>query len=168
MSTEHGHATEVQHEPGTSGINLMDGESVLQNRRPGWGLWWKHLLGAVLVVLIGLGGGADTLPGAVLIAGILVGYVAIARSKSRYIVTDERVKMDIGLIRSESREYRISDVQGIDTSQSFIAKLFGIGDIGVRTADGTEIPWRGVPDHKAVAQTIREHQRQYDETMDRK
>ncbi|ADD04829.1 uncharacterized protein Nmag_1247 [Natrialba magadii ATCC 43099] len=76
--------------------------------------------------------------------------------------------MDIGFINGASREYRISDVQGIDTSQSLIGKLFSIGDIAVRTADGTEIPWRGVPDHEQVAHTIREHQRKYDQTMDRK
>ncbi|WP_237076820.1 PH domain-containing protein [Natrialba magadii] len=112
--------------------------------------------------------GLDGILGGLLVAGAIVGYVAFARSKSRYIVTDERVKMDIGFINGASREYRISDVQGIDTSQSLIGKLFSIGDIAVRTADGTEIPWRGVPDHEQVAHTIREHQRKYDQTMDRK
>jgi len=167
MSTEQGHGS-VQHKAETAGINLMGGESVIQNRRPGWGLWWKHLLVAGFVFLFSLGGGLEGFFFGLLVAGGIVGYVAFARSQSRYIVTDERVKMELGFIRSDSREYRISDVQGIDTSQSIIGKLLGHGHIGVRTADGTEIPWHGVPDHEAVAGSIREHQRQYDQSMDRK
>ncbi|MHC3379669.1 PH domain-containing protein [Haloarcula sp. H-GB5] len=147
----------------------MDGEVVLENRHPGWGLWWKFLGAAGFLFLIMLGSGE--LGGiffGLLIAGAIVGYVAFARSQSRFIVTDERIKMDLGFIRSQSREYRISDVQGLDTSQGIIAKLFGIGDIQVRTADGTTITWVGVPDHDAVATVIREQQRQFDASMDRK
>lgn len=147
----------------------MDGEMVLENRHPGWGLWWKLLATAGFLFLIMLGTGeiAGIFFG-LLLAGGIVGYVAFARSQSRFIVTDERVKMDLGFIRSNSREYRISDVQGLDTSQSILGKLSGIGDIQVRTADGTTITWVGVPDHDAVATVIREQQRQFDASMDRK
>lgn len=166
MSTEQGHA--VQHEAGTTGINLMDGESMLQNRHPGWGLWWKQLSIAGLVLLFSLGAGLEGLFGGLVIAAGIVGYVAFARSQSRFIVTDERVKKEIGFLRSDTREYRISDIQGIDTSQSLIGRLLGHGHIDVRTSDGTSIPWIGVPDHEAVAQSVRTHQRKYDQSMDRK
>lgn len=168
MSVETGHAADNSHQASTSGINTMDGEIVLENRHPGWGLWWKLLAVAGFFLLFGLSAGVEGFVGGLFWAGLIVGYVAFARSKSRYIVTDERVKMDVGFVRGVSREYRISDVQGIDTSQGLLDKLFSIGDIRVRTADGTEIPWRGVPDHEQVAQTIREHQRKYDQSMDRK
>lgn len=169
MSTQQGHATDhEQHEAEVEGIRPMEGESVLQNRHPGWGLWWKHLAVAALALIFGLSAGTDGIMGGLVIAGALVGYVAFARSKSRYIVTDERVKADIGFISSTTREFRISDIQGIDTKQSIIGSLFSIGDIEVRTADGASIWWNGVPDHEDVAHTIRQHQRQYDQTMDRK
>jgi len=168
MSSETRHATEQNHQAPTEGVAVMEGESVLQNRRPGWGLWWKYLLAGGFIALFMLAQGIEGVFVGLVVLGLAVGYVYIARSQSRYIVTDERVKMEIGLIRSESREYRISDLQGLDTSQSLIGKLLGIGDISVRAADGTQIPWRGVPDHDEVARTIREHQRQYDATMDRK
>lgn len=167
MSGETQHQTAMGHAAVTDGINVMEGESVLQNRHPGWGLWWKVLAAAAFVALIGISAGTDGIAFIVL-AAAMVGYVAVARMQSRYIVTDERIKMDIGFIRSTSREYRISDVQGIDTSQGIIAKIFSIGDISVRTADGTQIPWKGVPNHEEVAQEIRKHQRQYDASMDRK
>ena len=166
MSTEEAHG--VRHEAGTTGINVMDGESVLQNRHPGWGLWWKQLGIAALILLVSLGSGLDGLFGGLVVAGLIVGYVAFARSQSRYIVTDERVKKEVGFLRSDTREYRISDIQGIDTSQSIIGRILGHGHIDVRTADNTSIPWFGVPDHEAVAQSVRTHQRKYDASMDRK
>src|SRR6056297_1125221 len=168
MAGETSHKTGMRNSVSTDGINTMQGEVVLQNRHPGWGLWWKLLALAGFFFFAGLSGGLEGIVGSLVLVGPIVGYVAFARMQSRYIVTDERIKMDIGLIRSQSREYRISDVQGIDTSQSIIAKVFRIGDIAVRTSDGTQIPWRGVPDHEEVARTIREHQRQYDSSMDRK
>lgn len=88
----------------------MDGESVLQNRHPGWGLWWKPLAIAGLFLLFSLGAGLAGLFGGLVVAGGVVGYVAFARSKSRYIVTDERVKKEVGFLRSSTREYRISDI----------------------------------------------------------
>lgn len=170
MSGETGHQTDVQYSMPTDGIKLMEGESVLQNRHPGWGLWWYLLLAATLLGLQGLGGLATGSGGfgAIILAAALVGYVVVARMQSRYIVTDERVKMDVGLIRNKSREYRISDLRGIDTEQNIVSRLFGIGDISVRTGDGSQITWRGVPEYEVVAQVIRKHQRKYDETMDRK
>ncbi|ELZ46623.1 hypothetical protein C464_10463 [Halorubrum coriense DSM 10284] len=158
----------MRHEAGTAGINVMDGESVLQNRHPGWGLWWKQLSVAALILLFSLSSGLDGLLGGLIVAGAVVGYVAFARSQSRYIVTDERVKKEVGFLRIDTREYRISDIQGIDTAQSLVGRLLGHGHIDVRTSDGTSIPWVGVPDHEAVAQSVRTHQRKYDSSMDRK
>lgn len=169
MAGETGHVTEKQHGVSTEGISVMEGEHVLQNRHPGWVLWWKALAVAVLIFLFTLGSGeAGTIFGGLIIAAGIVGYVAFARARSRYIVTDERIKMSIGFIRNDSREFRISDLQGIDVSQSILARIFGVGDLQVRTADGAGITWRAVPDADDVARTIREHQRQYDATMDRK
>lgn len=171
MSGETGTSTEAvaQHQAETAGIKTMEGEIVLENRHPGWGKWWKTLAAAGFLFLLTLGTGeiSGIFFGLVL-AGIIVGYVAFARSQSRYIVTDERVKMDLGFIRSRSREYRISDIQGIDTSQGILSRIFSMGDIEVRTSDGTAITWWGVPDHEKVAKEIREQQRQFDASMDRK
>lgn len=171
MSGETGHAHDnvAQHQAETDGITTMDNEFVLENRHPGWGLWWKALAAAGFLFLITLASGeVGGIFVGLLIAGAIVGYVAFARSQSRYIVTDERVKMDIGFIRSTSREYRISDIRGIDTSQGILDRIFSMGNIEVRTGDGTTITWWGVPDHEAVSNVIREQQRQFDASMDRK
>ena len=150
----------VQHQADTDRINLMQGESVLQNRRPSWALWWKQIVLAVFFLLGGLGG--DAIAGGVVFGGGLFAYVVIARLQSRYVVTDERVKMNVGLISSKSREYRVADLQSLSTSQSIFERIFGDGSLTLRTASNDEITWVSVPEYQDVANTIREEQRQYE------
>lgn len=150
----------VQHRADTEGIDLMSGESVLQNRRPGWSLWWKQIAFAAFVLLAGLGG--DAAAGGFFIGAIIFGYVVISRMQSRYIVTNERVKAKVGILSKVSREYRIADLNSITTSQSIFERLLGHGSLVFRSASNDEIVWHGVPDYTAVGNTIREEQRKYD------
>jgi uncharacterized membrane protein YdbT with pleckstrin-like domain len=150
----------VQHQEQTDGINLMEDESVLINRRPGWSLWWKAIGLAVLVLLGGVGG--DAIVGGVVLAGIIAAYVVLSRMQSRYIVTDERVKAKVGLISSKTREYRIPDIQSITTEQSIFERILGHGSIMIRTASNDEIYWHGVPEYQEAANSIRESQRKYE------
>lgn len=151
---------EVQHREDTDGINLMQGESVLANRRPSWSLWWKQITLAVLVLLFGLAG--DAAVGGILVAGLVAGYVVLARMQSRYVVTDERVKAKVGLLSKATREYRIADLNSITTTQALHERMFGHGSITFRTASNDEITWHGVPEYEEVGNKVREAQRQYD------
>lgn len=148
------------HQAKTDGLDVMQGESVLQNRRPGWSLWWKQIGLAVLVLLVGVGG--DAAAGGIFAAALIFGYVVLSRMQSRYIVTDERVKVKVGLLSKVAREYRIADVNSITTSQSIFERLLGHGSIAIRTASNDEIVWHGVPEYKEVAGSIREEQRKYE------
>lgn len=150
----------VQHQEATDGINLMEGESVLVNRRPGWSLWWKQITLGILVLLGGVSG--DAAAGGVVLGGLFFGYAVLARMQSRYIVTDERVKAKVGLISKASREYRITDINSLSTEQSIVERLLGLGSITIRTASNDEIVWHGVPDYQQVCNNIREEQRKYD------
>lgn len=154
----------VQHRADTDGIDLMQNESVLENRHPSWTLWTKALILGGLILLGGLGSG----DGGGIVAGLFVGggifaYVVYARRRSRYIVTTERVKADVGLISSVTREYRIPDIQSLSTSQGIFEKLLGHGSVTLRTAANDEITWHGVPEYQNVTNTIREEQRAYDQ-----
>lgn len=151
---------QIQHQEATNGINLMEGESVLVNRRPGWSLWWKSIGLAVLVLLGGVGG--DAAAGGFVIAGLIAAYVVLSRMQSRYIITDERIKSKVGLISSKTREYRMADIQSISTTQGIIERLLSHGSITVRTASNDEIHWHGVPEYQEAGNSIRESQRQYE------
>jgi uncharacterized membrane protein YdbT with pleckstrin-like domain len=150
----------VEHRAETDGIDLMQGESVLQNRRPGWALWWKQITFAALVLLFAVS--AEAFVPGLAIAGIIFGVVVLSRMQSRYIVTDERVKSKVGIISKAAREYRISDVQSISSSQSIFERIFGHGTLTFRTASNDEISWRSVPEYKDVTNTLREEQRKYE------
>ncbi|QPV62139.1 PH domain-containing protein [Halosimplex litoreum] len=150
----------VQHQADTDGIDLMQGESAHQNRRPSWALWWKQIALGAFVLLAGLGG--DAAAGGILVGGGIFAYVVLARIQSRYVVTDERVKAKIGLLSKASREYRIADLNSLSTSQSIFERLVGHGSLTLRTASNDEIVWRGVPDYQDVANSIRQEQRKYD------
>jgi uncharacterized membrane protein YdbT with pleckstrin-like domain len=123
-------------------------------------MWWKQIALAVLVLLGGVSG--DAAGGGVVVAGLIFGYVVLSRMQSRYIVTDERVKMKKGLLSKTAREYRIPDLQSITTSQSIFERLLGHGSVEFRTADNTSVVWHGVPDYKDVSNTIREEQRKHE------
>jgi uncharacterized membrane protein YdbT with pleckstrin-like domain len=151
---------QTTHRAETDGIDLMQGESVLQNRRPGWSLWWKQIGFAALVLLAGVGG--DAAGGAIVVSGLIFGYVVLSRMNSRYIVTDERVKLKRGLLSKKTREYRIPDLQSITTSQSIFERLLGHGSVEFRTADNTSVFWHSVPEYKDVSNTIREEQRKHE------
>ncbi|MBS3760230.1 PH domain-containing protein [Halodesulfurarchaeum sp.] len=146
----------VQHDAAPTGIDLLEAETVLQNRHPGWVIWWKHFLGAAVVLLYSVGSGGGTLQWGSLFAGIIVATVAASRNRSRYIVTDKRMIKDVGLFRPERRADHYGNVADIEVSQSYIGNVFGIGTIVVRAANGTETTWRGVPEQQAVAMSIRE------------
>ena len=157
-------AETVQHRADTDGIDLMQKESVLENRHPSWTLWAKVLVLGGIILL----GGLASADGGGIVAGLLVGggifaYVVYARKRSRYIVTTERVKASVGLISSETREYRVPDIQSLSTSQGIFEKILGHGSVTLKTAANDEITWHGVPDYKNVANTIREEQRAYDQ-----
>ncbi|MCF2241848.1 PH domain-containing protein [Halobacterium salinarum] len=152
---------QTTHQADTDGIDLMQDESVLQNRRPGWSLWLKEIVFAAIMLLFGVAG--DAAAGGFLIAAVIFGYVVLSRMQSRYLVTDERVKMKLGLLSKKGREYRISDLNSITTSQSLFERLFGLGSVTLRTASNDEIVWHGVPDYKDVSHSIREEQRKYDQ-----
>lgn len=150
----------VQHQAETDGINLMQEESVLENRRPGWSVWWWQLGLAALLVLGGIG--ANAIGGGIITGGLIFAYVVISRMQSRYIVTTERVKVKVGLLSKKTREYRIPDIQSLSTSQSIIERLLSHGNITLRTASNDQVTWEGVPEYTEVANTIREEQRAYD------
>lgn len=149
-----------QHQAATDGINVMDGETVLENVRPGWPVWWWQILLAVLVLIGGLGG--ESTGGGLVGAGLIFGYVVLSRMQSRYIVTDERVKARVGLLSKKQREYRITDLQSISSSQGIVERIFGHGSITLRAAANDEITWVGVPEYSDVTNTIREEQRKHD------
>lgn len=153
-----------------SDLTLLEDERVLKNVQPSWTNWWLLLIAAAFIILLGLGalaggeiGGAFIL---FIIAGSLYLYVRFARKKSRYIVTNQRVKKRVGLARRSTGETRIADIRGLSTNQGLLERFIGKGSVLIDSgAAAGKLQIRGVANHDTLANTIREQQQRI-ETRD--
>lgn len=152
----------------TSGITLLDGEYVLANEHPSWSSWAISLFVGSIFALSALSsaaqGNIESAGTSLIIAGLIFGYVYYSRSRSRYIVTTERIKKDVGLLRSSTGEVRIADIRSLNTGQGIIERLAGKGNVKIDSGgSGGELGINGVSDHEQLAHTIREQQQKVEE-----
>ena len=153
----------------TSGITLLEGEYVLENEHPSWSSWWKSLVVGGIFALGALSGAIQgdlsTAATGLIISAVVFGYVYYSRSRSRYIVTNQRVKKDVGLLRSSTGEVRIRDIRSLNTGQGLVERLWGKGRVKIDSgSSGGELGINGVSDHERLAHTIREQQQRTDTT----
>lgn len=149
------------HEASTKGVSVLDGEQVIENCRPSLEVWWKEILVGSLLVLIGLSALASGGVGIILLVGAVVfAYVYVARMRSRYVITDERIIKRVGLLRKSSNEVRIEDVSNLRKDAKIIERILGDGHVEVSTSAvyGTVL-LAALPDHDRIANIIREQQR---------
>ncbi len=170
MSTEAANPPEqVTSGASTKAIDLLEGEQVLRNELPSKVNWWKSLFLAVVLVILAfmiiLGGDLGTGLVPLILAGLIGVYVRYARRRSRYIVTNHRVKKSVGLLRKTTGEALITDIRGLSTEQSFFQRLFGTGSVLIDSgAAAGKLGIQGVQNHRELANTIREQQRRLEET----
>jgi uncharacterized membrane protein YdbT with pleckstrin-like domain len=169
MSTERpGQNESIDSDQNTKGITLLDDEIVLKNVRPSWINWWGILLVGILIALLGvavlLGGDVVFAVLLFVVAGVFIGYVRLARSRSRIIVTNQRVKKSVGLARRSTGETRITKIRGLTTEQGLIERSIGKGSVLIDSgAAGGKLGIKGVDNHDGLANTIREQQRRIEE-----
>jgi len=149
----------VTHQASTDGIELLDGELVLLNQPPGWLIWWKQI--ALAVVLLVVGVVSSAIIEGIVLAGAIAGFVVLARSESRYIVTDQRVKGKIGLLSITTERCKISEIDSLTTDQSIFEGILGYGTIQMQTENSDKVVWPSVPEYQNVADTI--HKQQQDD-----
>lgn len=147
----------MNHQAVTDDRDLMQGESVLQNRRPSWTLWWKQIGFAALAALISLTDGAV---GGLILGGLVFAYVVFSRAQSRHVVTDKRIKGKIGMISSKTIEYKIEDLRSLATSQSLFERLVSCGSLEFQAGANNKFVWHEVTNHDQVAKSVRTQMRE--------
>jgi uncharacterized membrane protein YdbT with pleckstrin-like domain len=154
------------HQDTTEGVDLLDGEIVLENRHPAYVNWWKSILIGALFALTALSAATQGSSGVILLAiltALIFAYVYYSRQVSRYVVTNQRVMKETGLISSKTGESRISDIRSISTSQGIIERISSKGSVEIdSTGTGGLIGINGVGDYNSLARTIREQQQARD------
>lgn len=134
--------------PDLHGIHLLEGEEVHHDLRASWSNWSKTLTLYTILSLVSFG----------LLLPLFI-HPWLARRKTRYIVTNQRVIKKKGILSSSSTEYRIDDIRQLQTGSSWMEGLVGKGNIRFSTgAGGSTIEFGGVPNYKSVANTIRAEQ----------
>lgn len=71
------------------------------------------------------------------------------------MITDERVIYSGGILRSDTSDVRIENIQQLTTGQSLIESLLGSGNISITTGGGTGLKLNGIKDHESAANSIR-------------
>ena len=125
-------------------MDLRPDEHTLYQGRPSWRALMSFyvsglLLAVVVVVVVGLladkaaiGSGIGV---ALVLVTLIVGY--LRRLFTRYLITDQRLRISRGFIRRHVQEARLDRVQNVNYSQGFIDRIFRVGTVDFDTA-GTE------------------------------
>ena len=145
-------------------MDLHQGETVLFEGRPSWrAILGFYVVGVLVAAAIGavIGLISSTLSGVGVFAVIVLIVVAVGwlrRIGTRYAITNERLWIQRGLLSRNTHETRLARVQNVNTDQSLVQRLLGVGVVDFDTA-GTDAPdsefafW-GVGNPAKVAQTV--------------
>ena len=123
--------------------NLLEGEQVVFRTRLHWLLLMGPVLIAVLVLLpiawllfTGSWSRFVWLP----LGGTIVLLLAafIKRQSSDFAVTNKRVMMKVGVLRTRSVELPLSKIEAVAVDQSLMGRMFGYGDMIVTGSGGTK------------------------------
>lgn len=97
---------------------------------------------ALLLVPVGVG-----------ILILLYWYLKVKAEK--LVVTDSDIVFERGLLNKEHSEINIDSIRTVRVSQSFLNRIFGVGNISLYTSgDQPEIVARGMPDPNRVRELI--------------
>ncbi|SKC39647.1 putative membrane protein [Krasilnikoviella flava] len=83
-------------------------------------LWWVVLLGVVVLV------------------GIIFGYAALAWRMTAYAVDDDVVHLRKGILFRQQRHARLDRLQAVDVRQPLLARLFGLAELRLEVAGGSD------------------------------
>ncbi len=150
-------------------MNPEPGEEVFFHGHPSWrALLSFYVKGILAAVLAGAIAGVITrlssrtvsvgwVTGVVLIVFILVLLVGtIRRIQTTYTITNRRLTIDTGLMSRELHETRLERVQNVNSRQSLLQRLLGVGSVDFDTAGSAQydFTFHGVADPRAIVQTV--------------
>jgi putative membrane protein len=101
------------------GNQTLDGLPAGQNMLAGNG-WWQILGGIVVVGVIGLA------------------YSALAWRMTSYAIDDESVRLHTGVLFRQQRKARLDRLQAVDIVQPLVARLFGLAELKLEVAGGSD------------------------------
>jgi uncharacterized membrane protein YdbT with pleckstrin-like domain len=125
-------------------MELRANERELYAGRPSWRALMSFYAGgvgvAVLVVVI-LGVVAGSWGVAIVIAAVVAGLTLVIgylrRISTKYLITNQRLRISRGVLRKKVQETRLERVQNVNYEQGVLDRLLGVGTVDFDTA-GTD------------------------------
>ncbi|HXS43495.1 MAG TPA: PH domain-containing protein [Solirubrobacteraceae bacterium] len=149
-------------------MDLHPGEEIVFQGRPVWrslmSFYISATLGALVVgVLVGIvvSTGAGVLVFLVLFAlALLVGF--LRRVATVYTITNQRLRIQTGLLARRVQQTRIDRVQNVNTSQTMVDRVLRVGAVDFDTAgtDDSEFRFVGVSEPPDVVAAVDRAQRE--------
>jgi uncharacterized membrane protein YdbT with pleckstrin-like domain len=143
-------------------MDLHAGESIIYEGHPSWrailGYYLKGLLGGLVAGAIGY-----ALDGIGLAIGIFVLVFAlvllagfIRRFATVYTITTQRLRIKHGIVARNVQQTDIDRVQNVNTKQSVVERVLGVGSVDFDTAgtDDSDFQFVGVEDPEAVVAAV--------------
>ncbi|MGB5953124.1 MAG: PH domain-containing protein [Ornithinimicrobium sp.] len=160
-----------------SEAELMPGETMVLSANPHWFYFWKHLLAAAVVILVGVlaltfnSGWLSTLLWWV--AGVALAILLVALAvvfvqwrTTHFAITDQRVAYTSGLIRRRGVSIPLNRINNVNFEQSLLARLLDNGVVTIESAGETgDSVFENIP-HPARVRTIIFGQMEADEQSD--
>jgi uncharacterized membrane protein YdbT with pleckstrin-like domain len=156
-------------------MDLHPGEEIVFEGRPVWrsilSFYITGLIGAAVVGVI-LAIAVSTLAGVlawlVLFAlVVLVGF--IRRVETRYTITNQRLRIQRGILSKNVQQTRIERVQNVNTRQSVFDRILRVGTVDFDTAgtDDSDFTFVGVGSPHRVVEAVDRAQREAGERIRR-
>lgn len=143
-------------------MELHEGEKVLYEGHPSWrstiAFYIKGLLIvgviAVIVGLVASTGAAVTVAVVGMALTILIGF--IRRYFTKYMITNERLRIQRGIIARKVQQTEIARVQNVNTDQTVIQRILQVGTVDFDTAGTTDSDFKfiGVNDPADVVTAV--------------
>jgi uncharacterized membrane protein YdbT with pleckstrin-like domain len=156
-------------------MDLHPGEEIVFEGRPVWrailSFYVTGLIGAIVIgVIVGLIASAAlgvVVWLALFALVVLVGF--IRRISTRYTITNQRLRIERGLLSKHVQQTRIERVQNVNTSQTFVSRVLRVGTVDFDTAgtDDSDFTFVGVGSPHRVVEAVDRAQREAGERFHR-
>jgi uncharacterized membrane protein YdbT with pleckstrin-like domain len=132
-------------------MELRSNENELYAGRPSWRALMSFYAGgiglAVAVVLIlgllaGEWGLSIPIGVAIVALTLVIGY--LRRVSTKYLITNQRLRISRGIVRRNVQETRLERVQNVNYNQSVLDRMFGVGTVDFDTAGTDDSEFRFV------------------------
>jgi len=156
-------------------MDLHPGEEIVFEGRPVWrSILSFYITGFIAAVIIGalVGLIASAALGVVVFLVLFAGVVVVGffrRISTRYSITNQRLRIERGLLSKHVQQTRIERVQNVNTNQTFVSRVLRVGTVDFDTAgtDDSDFTFFGVGSPHRVVEAVDRAQREAGERFHR-